>query len=62
MLPAEQKGLLPELRRRIEAGETLAALAAEHSKCPSRGCGACPRVHPLLCTQRYAPSAALPAS
>lgn len=37
LLPAEQKGLLPELRRRIEAGEALAALAAEHSKCPSRG-------------------------
>jgi uracil-DNA glycosylase len=29
--------VLPELRRRVEAGEPLAALAAEHSKCPSRG-------------------------
>lgn len=37
LLPADQKGLLPELRRRVEAGEPLAALAAEHSKCPSRG-------------------------
>lgn len=39
LLPADQKGLLPELRRRVEAGEPLAALAAEHSKCPSRGNG-----------------------
>jgi hypothetical protein len=39
LLSPEQKGLLPQLRQRVAAGESLAALAAEHSQCPSRRWG-----------------------
>ena len=35
----EQRGLIPQLRQRVAAGEPLAALAEEHSKCPSRSNG-----------------------
>ena len=36
LLGPEQKQLLPQLRGKVEAGEaTLAALAPEHSQCPS---------------------------
>jgi len=37
LLPADKKELLAELKSRVEGGEPLAALAAEHSTCPSRG-------------------------
>lgn len=37
LLSPDKKGLLPQLRQQIQAGEaSLAALAAEHSQCPSR--------------------------
>ena len=36
LVAPDKKDLIPQLRQRIEAGETLAALAAEHSQCPSR--------------------------
>lgn len=38
LVAPDKKDLIPQLRQRIEAGETLAALAAEHSQCPSRRC------------------------
>lgn len=47
LLPAEQKALAPQLRQRIQAGEaSLASLAEEHSKCPSRRCA---RWGPIRC-------------
>ncbi len=37
LVAPEKKDLIPQLRQRIEAGEaSMAALAAEHSQCPSR--------------------------
>lgn len=38
LVAPDKKDLIPQLRQRVEAGETLAALAAEHSQCPSRRC------------------------
>ena len=38
LLSPDKKDLIPELRRRVEGGEALGELAAQHSQCPSRGC------------------------